>query len=270
MKVLGRFVAVLLALALLLPETSAAQSGAEWKFEATLYAYLPDIGGRVTFPPTGAGNDMTVDVNTILDHLKFAFMGSFEARRGQWGAFTDFLYMDVGNVQEHSQALSIGHAGIPADVNANLSFDLKTSAWSLAGTYAVIASPEFRLDVLAGTRVLALRPKLNWGLSGNVGQFAPIDQAGTRELTEQNWDFIAGAKGRVDVGANGKWFIPYYFDIGTGESKLTDQAMAGIGYGFGWGDVTVSWRYVGYQFKSGGLIEDLTFNGPQFAATFRW
>ena len=30
-----------------------------------------------------------------------------------------------------------------------------------------------------------------------------------------------------------------------------------------------SWRYVGYQFKSGGLVEELTFNGPQIAAARR-
>ena len=61
-----------------------------------------------------------------------------------------------------------------------------------------------------------------------------------------------------------------HFEIGTGESKLTYQAMAGIGYGFGWGDVALSWRYVGYQFKSSGPLEELTFNGPQIAAAFRW
>ena len=76
------------------------------------------------------------------------FMGSFEARRGRWGVFTDLAYMDVGDVQGKSKALSIGRVGIPADVNVNLSFDLKLWAWTLAGTYALISDPDFRLDVL--------------------------------------------------------------------------------------------------------------------------
>jgi hypothetical protein len=46
--------------------------------------------------------------------------------------------------------------------------------------------------------------------------------------------------------------------------------MAGVGYGFGWGDVVASWRYVDYQMKSGSAIEELSFNGPAIAAAFRW
>jgi len=31
-------------------------------------------------------------------------------------------------------------------------------------------------------------------------------------------------------GESRKWFVPYYLDVGTGESDLTWQAMGGIGY----------------------------------------
>ena len=71
-------------------------------------------------------------------------------------------------------------------------------------------------------------------------------------------------------GESRKWFVPYYVDIGTGESNLTWQAMGGIGYSFGWGDVVAAWRYIDYDMKSGKKIESMTFNGPAIAAVFHW
>jgi hypothetical protein len=271
MKALRSLVAALPVLAFLVPGAPAAQPADVWRYEASVYFFMSDVGGRVTFPPTGASKDATVEIDEILENLKMGFMGSFEARRGRWGVFTDFAYMDVGNVQENSKALSIGNAGLPADVSARLSFDLKLWAWSLMGTHALVADRDFQLDLLAGTRVLDVRPKVDYSLSGNVGPIELPDRAGRREVKEQNWDLLVGVKGRAGFSSDGgKWFVPYYFDVGAGESKLTFQAMAGIGYGFGWGDLTVSWRYLEYQMKSGKPIEELTFNGPQVAASFRW
>lgn len=270
MKTFKPLASTLLVLASLVPGMSTAQSTNDWKFEASIYAYLPDISGRVVFPPPVGGQDVSVDVGTILDNLKFAFMGSFEARRGQWGVFTDVVYFDVGNVQDNSQALSLGRLGLPADVSASVSFDLKAYAWSLVGTYAVVADPDFKLDALAGARVIDMRPKVNWALTGNVGQIPAGDRTGAREVKEQNWDLIVGFKGRASFSPDGKWFLPYYLDLGAGESQFTWQAMAGVGYGFGWGDVVASWRYVDYQMKSGSAIEELNFNGPAIAAVFRW
>ena len=270
MNAMKPFAAALSVLALAAPGISAAQSANDWKYEASVYLFLSDVSGRVVFPPTGASKEATVDIGDILSDLKMGFMGSFEARRGPWGVFTDIAYMDVGNVKENSKALSIGRVGIPADVNTNLSFDLKLWAWALLGEYALVADPDFRLDLLAGTRVLDVRPKVDYTLTGNVGPIALPDRSGRREVKEQNWDVLIGIKGRASFAPGGGWYVPYYFDIGTGESKLTFQAMAGVGYGFGWGDVVVSWRYLDYQMKSGKPIEELNFSGPQVAALFRW
>jgi hypothetical protein len=198
------------------------------------------------------------------------FMGSFEARRGQWGVLADVIYLDVGNTKEQSQALALGRIGIPADVNARISYDLKGWASTLAGTYRVIADKDYTADVVVGTRVLNMRPSLNWSLTGNVASIPVLDRQGSRETDERNWGFIVGSKGRATFAPEGKWFVPYYLDVGAGESQFTWQAMAGIGYSFGWGDVVGSWRYIDYNMKSGKAIEDLSFNGPVIAAVFRW
>ena len=49
--------------------------------------------------------------------------------------------------------------------------------------------------------------------------------------------------------------------VGAGDSDYTWQAMAGIGYSFGWGDILGSWRYLDYHMKSGRPVESLNFSG---------
>jgi hypothetical protein len=43
-----------------------------------------------------------------------------------------------------------------------------------------------------------------------------------------------------------------------------------VAYTFGWGDVTLAYRYLYYDEKNGKLIQDLYFNGPALGATFRF
>ena len=76
-------------------------------------------------------------------------------------------------------------------------------------------------------------------------------------------------RGRYKFGQS-RWFVPFHFDIGTGESDLTWQATAAIGYAFDWGEVMAGYRHVGYDFASNSPIERLTFTGPAASVAFRW
>jgi hypothetical protein len=258
--------ATLFGLGSLLPGTAAAQARPDgWEFRAIIYGYFPDIGGSTTFP-AGTGSSIDVDANTIIENLKFVFMGSFEAQRGRWGAFTDILYMDVGGSKSETRDLTIGGVQLPPGVTANAQLDVKGWVWTLAGTYRVTSTPEATFDVFAGARLLDVEQKLGWEFSANVGP----GLQGTSEADVQNWDGIVGVKGRLNFGARREWFVPYYLDVGTGESDLTWQAVAGIGYAFGWGEIIGAWRYLDYDFKSGKKLESLDFNGPMIGVAFRW
>ena len=89
-------------------------------------------------------------------------------------------------------------------------------------------------------------------------------------MKDSNWDAIIGVKSRHAFGDRLQWFVPLYADVGGGDSSLTYQLAAGIGYSFGWGDIVGMWRYVSYDMKSDDVIQDLTFNGPMLGVTFRW
>jgi hypothetical protein len=261
--------AALVLVAGFLPALSSAQSASVWKYQATIYGYFPSISGSTTFPPPAGGSSATVDIDTIIDNLKFAFMGSFEASNGQWGVLADVIYLDVGGNKAQTQEFSVGGVGLPAGASANVGFDLKGWVSTLVGTYRMEAHPDFTVDVLGGARVLNMRPKLDWALTGNVGSIALPDRAGSRELSESNWDLVVGVKGRVRFSPGRQWFVPYYVDLGTGESKFTWQAIGGVGYTFGWGDLVAAYRHTDYRMKSDQALQDLTFSGPTIGATFR-
>jgi hypothetical protein len=78
--------------------------------------------------------------------------------------------------------------------------------------------------------------------------------------------------GTLDVH-NGRWgaFADVIdLDVGAGDSPSTWQAAAGIRHGYEWGDLSLLWRYIDYDMKSGKSIESANLSGPMVGATFRW
>jgi hypothetical protein len=272
----GGMAALAVAAGMLLPSTATAQStqaawsDGQWHFGASIYGYLPTIGGSVAFPVGSGGSSINVDANTILDNLKGTFMGSLDAHNGRWGAFTDVLYLNVGGSKSQTRDLSVGNVGLPATTNADLNFDLKGLIWTMAGEYRLMSDPQWTVDFLAGARYASLKPKLSWSFNGDIATLPLPGRSGSKEVSAANWDGIVGLKGRYTFGQNRAWNVPFYADIGTGQSDLTWQAAIGLGYSYRWGDLIAMWRYLDYNFKSGAPIKDMNFNGPMFGVLFRW
>lgn len=265
----ARWVATAIACIAFANLAQAQDDSNDWQFSTTVYGWFPDIGGQTSFA-TGAGGTIDVDISTILDHLKMTFQGAFEVRKGSWGAFTDLVYLDVGEAKSQTRDLQIGGLPLPAAVTADIDFDLKSTIWTFAATYRVADSEGSTFDVLLGARQSSFKPTLEWEFSGNFGPVTPPPLTGARSNSVDQWDAIVGGKGRIAFGSAQKWVLPYYFDIGTGDSDLTWQGMVGLAYAFGWGDLGVAYRYLDYDLGSDGPIADMNFNGPAMGATFRW
>lgn len=242
----------------------------KWTFQAILYGFFPEVGGSSKFPERTGGSSINVSNSEFLDSLKFAFLGTFEARRGRWGVFTDFIYLDVGGNSSNTRNFTIGGRDIPASVSANLDLDIKGVLWTLAGEYRVVTDPSTAVYVLAGTRLLDVKTTLSYSLSADVPPYVGPGRSGTSEVKEANWDAIIGVKGRLGFGANREWFVPFYADIGTGESDLTYMLFGGLGYQFKWGSVLGGWRYIDYKFKSSSDLERIDFSGPMIGVAFNW
>jgi hypothetical protein len=241
-----------------------------WRYSATVYLYMPSIGGSSNVPVDSGGTTINVDASQILDTLKFTFMGSLDAHNGRWGAFTDFIYLNFGDTKEGSRDFTIGDSGLPAGTTANLDWTLKGVSWTVAGQYRVAAAPDLTVDALFGTRLLDIRTTIKWDIAGSLGPIAPEGRTGSNETKLSNWDAIVGARGRYVLDAGRKWSVPFYVDVGTGQSELTWQAAAGISYAFSWGELSGMYRYLDYRLKSGNVLDSVSFKGPLVAATFRW
>lgn len=240
----------------------------DWQFAASIYGWLPDIRGDTVFRASSIST-IDVDISTILDHLKMTGQGAFQIQKGHWGAFTDLIYLNVGESRSQDRDLSIGGRPLPASVTTRVELDLKTTLWTLGGSYRVVATPGTSIDILLGARLADFQQTLDWEFTGNF-DVAPPPRTGSREESVSQWDAIVGTKGQFGLGENHNWVVPYYIDVGAGDSDLTWQAMLGLGYAFGWGDLTVAWRYLDYDLKSGSAITDLALNGPALGVTFRW
>ena len=229
-----------------------------WQWEAAAYGWFPAIGGETSFP-SGSGGSLNLSSGDVIDALKFAMFANVGASNGQWGFFTDLMYADLGGSKRNSRDFSINGQPLPAGVTGNVSLDAKTWLWTFVGTYTAISTPEHKLDFIGGLRMLDMTQTLDWSLSANQ---LPISRAGQAKVSFTNWDAIIGVRGRAFLGDERKWFIPYYLDIGTGDSKFTWQGNLGVGYRFNWGAMVASWRYVDYDQKSGSAVDNFNFSGP--------
>lgn len=248
----------------------AATTADDWQWNATVYLWLPSLGGETAFPPDGDGPSIDVSADAILDSLNFAFMGAFEGRRGPWAFATDVIYLDLGASKKATRDFGIGQAEIPASVSADLRLDLTGWLWTLTGSYAVVQQENFSMNVLAGARMLDLQEDLRWNINGDISTLPVVDRSGSSGVKDTQWDAIVGVKGRATFGADRQWFVPYYLDVGAGDSDLTWQGMAGLGYSFDSIDVIGVWRYLDYDFGDSTPLKSLDFNGPALGVTFRF
>lgn len=255
--------------AALLPATVSADDSDSWEFGASVYGWLPDISGSTTFPD-GSGGDFTLPIDTILDNLKFTFQGAFDARKGNWGLVTDVIYMDLGNSKGNIREGSIGDFEIPVGATAKVSLDMTSWIWTTAGYYRMLDTPQHKVDILAGVRYLDIEQTLKLSLTGDIADQPLPGRDGKVVVGGTNWDAIIGVRGKVAFGKNNAWFLPYKFDVGTGDSDLTWQALGGIGYTFGWGEILGVYRYMDYELDGKGAMNDMNFGGPAFGAVWHW
>ena|SRR5579862_2130495 len=238
-----------------------------WQFAATAYGYLPAISGTAYFPVTSVGANFTLNQSELIDRLKMAFMGAFEARRGRWGTFTDVLYLDVGRESSNTHDFTIGGIGIPANTTSDVSSGMKSWIVNVVGEYRVLSKGQSNVDVVAGVRYLYLRERLEWKFTGSLGSLPESARSGSGEISDNNVNAIVGVKGQIQ--GDGGWRWPYYIDVGTGSSQFTWQGATGIAYVFHWGELDVLYRYIDFRIDSSKLV-NLTIAGPLVGATFRW
>jgi opacity protein-like surface antigen len=268
---LARAGAALCCLVAATPDRAIAEASADrWQWDATVYLWLPTLDGDTSFPPDDDGPSIDVSADQIIDGIEFVFMGALEGRRGPWGVATDVVYLDLGASKKATRAFGIGRIDIPATVTADMTLDVTGWLWTVHGTRTVIDQDAIAMNALVGARMLTLEEELQWTFNGDISSLPLTERSGTSRAKETQWDGVVGMKGRATLDAKRHWYIPYYADVGTGESDLTWQVMVGLGYSFDTIAVTGVWRYLDYDLGDNTPMQSLTFNGPALGITFRF
>ena len=142
---------------------------------------------------------------------------------------------------------------------------MKTWLTTFGAGYTVVNNEKVALDLVGGARYLWMDVDLKLDL---MHEGTPLQTSKQVKVSESDsfWDGVVGLKGQYKI--NDKWFMPYYADVGTGETDLTWQAMAGVGYKFKWGDMLLTYRDLDYEFKSGFVMKDMTTSGVALGAKF--
>jgi len=135
--------------------------------------------------------------------------------------------------------------------------------------YDVVQTDRVRLAIIGGVRYFTLDTDLSINSSVDLPDPIPPNKR-SLSLSESTdlWDGIVGVRGAIML--NEHWYLPYYADIGTGDSDLTWQLFGGIGYMFNWGDIKLGYRYLKYDQGDDKLLQDFTFDGFLLGVGFRF
>jgi hypothetical protein len=144
------------------------------------------------------------------------------------------------------------------DVAPGVKTNVELRGWVVTPSvgYNLVETKKVRFDILGGARYLWLR--------------ADLDLTGFPSLSAKGhvWDGIGGVRGRLTLGE--RWFIPFYGDVGAGDSDLTWQVFGGVGYKFKKFDLVLAYRYLEWDFDDDSAIDDLDFSGPFLGIKFRF
>src|SRR5271170_52706 len=251
-----------------------------WSFTMTPYGWLASINSKISLTTPGGGTattDVFVPFGELLTYLRFGVMLAAEARYDRFSLLTDIMYVNVGMSAGAARLTSVtpgpgGRISIPVGLEANAGTGMGTTIWTLAGGYTLAEGPWGHLDVIAGTRFLGIDVITNYNLNAAVllpNHTIALARSGTLTTNVGNWDAIAGVTGRFEI-PNSSFFVPYYFDVGTGDLPFTWEAFTGLGYHASWADLSLGYRYLDFQNHESAHIQNLAMGGLIFGASFRF
>lgn len=243
-----------------MPGNAAAEETTQkdgWQFQANVYLWGASVGGK-----TATGDNIDVSFTDLLKKFQLGFMGGAGVRNGRWSLMTDVMYMKI-------KAKNSGQVTAPVGPGVNVSADatVKFQSWIVTPVlgYSIFDTDSVRLDLIGGARYLFLKPELD--LSVAVGRLQPRNR--TLSTSKDVWDGIVGIRGNVNLDK--KWYIPYYLDMGAGDSPFTWQGMAGVGCKVSRTvDVVAAYRYLYWKFSNNKVIDKIDFNGPLVGMIFRF
>jgi opacity protein-like surface antigen len=249
----------IIASAMLLAAPIASQAS-DWEYSVTPYLWLPTISidsARVVDKNSSNDGPLDIGPTDYLEALDFGFMITGEARNDKLVMKGDLIYLDFSVDDKDGK-----WGGNTFDAS------LKGTVPTILAGMNVIKTSNYHMDVLAGWRRADL--DLKFDRSARLTPFSPLKKSLTYD------DFLVAINGEYQF-SDTKWSMPYYADIGAGDSDMTWQALIGIDYAFESWKLHLNYRHLDYDFGDMGnatlpIMQDvgLVFSGPSIGAKFEF
>lgn len=255
----GRALMLFTALLVASAQTAVVAVASEsdpWEYYAGLYLWGPSIKGE-----SAQGDDFEITFSDLLDDLEMVFMGQAGMRKEKWGLDADLIYMNLKQDSKKTVRIPIGPG-----IAGGFKNEIKLKAWVFTPTahYTLVDTERNEFNLLAGLRYLYLDAEVKLKFDG------PLPPDRKRDLSDSgsNWDGIIGFRGRYNFDE--KWYLPYYADVGTGQSKNTWQVFGGVGYQFAKIDAVLGYRYLKWEFDDNNALNNLKIMGPMLGFNYRF
>lgn len=209
-----------------------------WTWRVVPYLFASNIDGTLSVGNAEVETD--VSFSDLLESLDFGAMLLFEGHHGRYGFLVDSAYIDLSEDGK-------GPAGVTREA------DVQMAILGLAGLWRV--TPTSPCELALGARYLDLEQELTVGSTSSDGDSRILDGfVGARAA----WPFAES------------WRFELYGDIGAGDSDLTWQALADVGYDWGdWG-VNLGYRILAYDVEDGSQEADIALQGWLLGFEYRF
>ena len=241
------------------------------------YVWAPTVKGNFQYSiPTlprkhrGGGiaqSSVQVGPSNYLPKINSALMFAFDARKGDVDLFGDVIYLNASTSANFAGSITgpLGKAQIPFSLSTNAR--LAVAIWEAAAGYTFAHGHDADLSGFVGVRQFPVN--LTLAYNAVVGKRGLIMPSGTVTTSDFTNDIIFGLRGKAFFGDD-HFFVPYYADLGTGNTNQTWEAYSGAGYAFNHGQtILLAWRALNYNdFIPPAHVQKLSMGGPLLGYTF--
>ncbi|WP_087691660.1 hypothetical protein [Pandoraea sp. PE-S2R-1] len=250
------------------PAPPLADASVPWEFAITPYLWLPSVGGSLRFSLPAGRTDADTGPYNYLEHLRFALMLQGEARKGDWSLLADGIYLNFGRHESTSKTINGAFGAGETQQSAETS--LSGTLIQLGGGYTMVRREWDNVDAVLGVRYLGVEATLDASAVASVERGLAASPAVSASERQNVFDAFVGVRGRALLSRDGRWYVPFYIDVGTGTSRVTWQALSGIGYSAKRVDISLTYRYLVFYGSGDQLVQKLRFNGPSLNVTLRF
>lgn len=223
-----------------------------WDVDAWIDGWIIQLAVEINQETLGFDHSLFLGFDDIISNLDWIAPVGADIRYGRFGFMPDFVGMKLS-----------GGSGTPGPLYDDLDIGLKMWILNLVGYYRVIEKPNYSLDIVGGARNLFV--DLDLAFSG--GPVGDATGALRSHSKTEIWDGVVGFRAEGDL--SDRVFYSVYGDVGTGDSELTWQVLASLGYQVSQNlSAALGYRYLHYEEESNSTSVGLTGSGPQI--TLKW